>query len=318
VTRLAWVVGPSGLLGKSLVAEVRNRTDWELFDSPSLPWNSSDRVETEIDELSGRFFASAAGREWTILWAAGAGVIATTEEKLEAEVDLFGRVLDGLGAQLKSNGLADSGSFFLASSAGGVYAGATAPPFTEKTDVAPLAPYGRAKLKMEAALATFAEHTRVATLVGRIANLYGPGQNLAKPQGVISALALAQLSPTPASIFVSLDTMRDYLYADDCASLVCDGIERLSIERVGGDHVVKVLASGVTVSIGALLGVFRQLARRHPNVAMGASPLAAMQVLDLRLRSVVWPELDRRELTPLAVGIRSILTEIALKKQQSS
>ena len=64
---------------------------------------------------------------------------------------------------------------------------------------------------MEADLRRFAAATGTAVLVGRIANLYGPGQNLAKPQGLVSQLCLANLTGQPLSIYVSLDTLRDYL-----------------------------------------------------------------------------------------------------------
>ncbi|MER6941761.1 hypothetical protein, partial [Nocardioides sp. NPDC000441] len=36
------------------------------------------------------------------------------------------------------------------------------------------------------------------------------------------------------------------------------------------------------------------------------------QARDLRVRSVVWPELDKRTQTPFSVGVRRIADEIAL------
>ena len=63
-------------------------------------------------------------------------------------------------------------------------------------------------------------------LVGRISNLYGPGQNLAKPQGLVSQLCRAQLTRQPLSVYVSLDTMRDYLYVDDAAAMVVAATRR--------------------------------------------------------------------------------------------
>ena len=59
---------------------------------------------------------------------------------------------------------------------------------------------------------------RPPVLIGRIANLYGPGQNLAKAQGLVSQLCAAQLERARSSIWVSLDTLRDYLFAPDCCS----------------------------------------------------------------------------------------------------
>ena len=92
------------------------------------------------------------------------------------------------------------------------------PPFTEHTEPAPISPYGRAKLRSEEIATAFAVRTSTALLVGRLANLYGPGQNLDKPQGLISQLCRAQLTRQPLSVSVPLDTMRDYLFVDDAAA----------------------------------------------------------------------------------------------------
>ena len=146
-------------------------------------------------------------------------------------------------------------------------------------------------------------------LVGRISNLYGPGQNLAKPQGLVSHICRAQLSGQPISVYVSLDTIRDYLFVDDAAALICDGLDRLGSEPAG-TAVTKILASQRGVTVGALLAECRRLFKRAPRVVLGSSPFAKLQVRDLRMRSVVWPELDRRALTPLPVGIDATAADL--------
>ena len=63
-------------------------------------------------------------------------------------------------------------------------------------------------------------------VIGRIANLYGPGQDPTKAQGLVSQLCRAHLERRPTSIYVSLDTARDYLFVDDAARLVLGATER--------------------------------------------------------------------------------------------
>jgi UDP-glucose 4-epimerase len=122
---------------------------------------------------------------------------------------------------------------------------------------------------------------------------------------------LAQCSDRPAAIYVPLDTIRDYLYADDCAGLILDAIDRAHAEaRSGPISVTKILASGDGVTVGNLLGVLKVITKRRPNVTLMSSPIAALQASDLRFRSVVWPELDARELTPLAAGIRATVDSV--------
>jgi UDP-glucose 4-epimerase len=203
------------------------------------------------------------------------------------------------------------GRFFLASSAGGVYAGAPNPPYSEKSEPQPLAPYGFAKLAAEQAAAEFGADSGTRVLVGRIANLYGPGQNLDKPQGLISVFARAYLTGQPVTVYVSLDTLRDYIFINDAADLVADCLVRLSEADVRpGETITKIIATQRADTIGALIGACKTVFKRRPRVVLGASPYAKAQAHDLRLRSVVWPELDNRPFTPLPVGIDATVRDM--------
>jgi len=70
----------------------------------------------------------------------------------------------------------------------------------------------------------WSQRNEASALIGRIANLYGPGQNISKPQGIISQICRSYLLGYPLSIYVSLDTLRDYIFAPDCAALVADAL----------------------------------------------------------------------------------------------
>jgi UDP-glucose 4-epimerase len=198
----------------------------------------------------------------------------------------------------------DAGNFFLASSAGALYAGSQAPPFDEGTPIAPISAYGETKAAMESSVRDWASETGGRVVVGRIANLYGAGQGLEKPQGLISHIIRSHLVRTPISIYVPLDTMRDYLYAPDCGELVVDALQQLSqTEPDAGTVVTKVLASHQHATVGRLLAEMRRIFKRSPQIILGSSPEAALQAHDLRLGSIVWTDLDRRQTTPLSVGI---------------
>jgi UDP-glucose 4-epimerase len=245
---------------------------------------------------------------WNIAWCAGAGVVATPSEVMETERATFTAFL----SKLSGHGDAiKKGAFFLASSAGGVFAGSADPPFTEETPPHPLSPYGAAKLAMEDELVTLARATGMRTVVGRIANLYGRGQNIEKPQGLISQLCKARYTGLPVSIYVSLDTLRDYLFVADCAEMVVGalcGVRRPQPQRAD-PVVVKILCSGRSTSIASLIEETRRVLRRRPRVLLDISPAPA-HVRDLRLRSMVWPELDRLAHTPIPVGIAATAEDV--------
>jgi UDP-glucose 4-epimerase len=287
-----------GLLGSHV--EGRLRAAGADVRTVAVPWADHDAALDVL--LHAAAEAALATPIWRLAWCAGAGVVATPPAELEAEVRLFEAFVDGLRAP--------PGSMFVASSAGGLYAGSPDPaPFDEASAVVALAPYGVAKIEMEELAGRLARRgTRL--LVGRLSNLYGPGQDLSKPQGLISQLCLAHESRGTLNLHVSLDTLRDYLFVDDAAAMIVAGVDLVDAEPAG-TTVTKVLASGRTVSIAGVVGEASRVLRRHPRLS--TRPSSGHQVRDLRLRSVVWPQLDSMARTPLAAGLRATAADVAAR-----
>ncbi|SDO41065.1 UDP-glucose 4-epimerase [Cryobacterium flavum] len=302
---LSWVIGAGGLLGSGLVRHLQAVGEI-VVRGPRVRWGTPDAV-TDLAAGLSHLVATSDGRDWQVYWCAGVGVTGSNAEAFRAEVSTFEAFLESARG-LSANSL-ERGSFFVASSAGGVYGGSHGAPFHELSETAPLGDYGWAKIAIENATAAFSKSTGVRCLVGRISNLYGPGQSLAKPQGLISHLSLSSLTRKPLSVFVSLDTLRDYLYVDDGAELIVAGCRRLR-QSTGAPFHIKIIAAGRSVSIGALLSEFRRVSGRRPEIVMGSSPQSALQNIDLRLQSRYWPELDHRAKTNLTDGIARTLQDI--------
>lgn len=309
---LTWVIGGGGLLGQSLETELRQSTRlWHPAEP--IPWSAPGAGASELRQCAGEFLRAAGGRPWTVAWCAGAGVTGSSAAALQLELEAQGQTLDALAAAPRGS----DGAFFFASSAGGVYAGVSAPPYDESSPVRPLAPYGQAKLDGEALVASWSRQTGMPSLIGRIANLYGPGQNLGKAQGLISQICRTHLTGQPLSIYVSLDTLRDYLFAPDCARLIVAGLARLRQDESSTEPLVvtKILASQRAITIGAVLGEMRRIFKSSPHIVLGASAVSAMQARDLSLRSRVWPELDRVSLTPFPVGVATTSADLLRRLQ---
>lgn len=299
-----WVIGAGGLLGSAVCRQLTQ--DDRVVLTQDVPWGapagSLAALEAGIERLL------ALGPRWRVLWCAGAGVIGTGQDQLDEEVEVLTGFLDRLLVAVA--GREDlAGALFVASSAGGVYAGSTGPPFTELTEPRPISPYGEAKLRSEQLAGAFGRASGVPTFVGRIANLYGPGQDTTKPQGLISQLCRAHLVRQPLSIYVPLDTARDYLFVDDAARMVLAGLEQVVRERPDGSR-VKILASQRPTSVAAILAELRRVTKRRPQVVLGDSPTARYQVRDLRFRSLVWPTVDTCVRTTLAAGILATLESL--------
>jgi UDP-glucose 4-epimerase len=305
-----WVVG-RGLLGGAVVrAAVRRGVT--VADIPPLPWGRPAELDATV-AAGIRTLLDLDADNWSIVWAAGGSSVASGADATSRESAEFARVTAALAAQLMDS--ARPGTLFLASSVGAVYGGATDPPFTEATPPAPISPYGELKLAMEVTAADFARSTGTRVVIGRISNLYGPGQNLDKAQGLISTLLVSRFGGDPAQIYVPLQTVRDYLFVDDCAELVLDCLERASGEP-SAMVVTKIFGSDQPVDISSLLAYLRYVSRALPAVTIGSRPSTRLQALDLRVRSEVWPELDRRERTPLAAGFHATMLDVLQQLQQ--
>lgn len=306
------MIGGRGLLGKSVKRAIAARSNWVDFDADPLPWGDTAGVAQAARAAMMRLTAEAraAHESWSVFWVAGAAVTSSPPEQLERELAEFTEVLTAIASVQKP--LRRSGSLFIASSAGGVYGGSANPPFDEESQPYPLGGYGHLKLAAETAARAFGIASGIPTLIGRITNLYGPGQRLDKVQGLISHLASSSLTGTPVKIFVPLDTVRDYFYVDDCADLIIRAVERLVVESKGAPLVVtKILGSGQSVTIGSLLGYLRGISKKPTRLVLGATGATREQALDLRMSSTVWRDLDSTDKTPIVAGFHATILDLA-------
>ena len=290
-----WVVGAGGLLGRAIVRRVP-----DAFVGRPVPWERPHEA-AQVLSRNVRDYAEVARNEWTVVWAAGASVVSTDERLASLELEQFRAAVTGVREHLP----AGRGVFFLSSSAGGVFAGSTGAPFDENSEATPLSAYGRLKVAMElAALEALGEHCQVS--VGRFSNLYGPGQNLGKAQGLISQLCLHALTRKALSIYVPLETMRDYLYVDDAAALASASIQAArESSRVGAS--MRVLASGEPATVARIVGLIERQYHHRLLISLGVHPSSAFQVRDLRLRSIHDQEQRGLVRTTLAVGVAKVL-----------
>jgi UDP-glucose 4-epimerase len=235
--------------------------------------------------------------------------VATSPAELDEESSTWELFLSRLGSELDASpGLRSlPGRVFLASSAGGVYAGNPDRPLTESSAPLPVSPYGRAKLRQERALEEWAARRPwISTLTARISNLYGPGQNMSKPQGLISHMSRCLIHRQPVHIYVPMDTIRDYLFVEDAARAIVRWMERLSEDaRRSGSalRVLKICASEGETTIAGLVGAFRQMAKRNLRVVSGLHPVRGQQPARLQFRSTVWVDEPVPARTGLLAGI---------------
>lgn len=238
----------------------------------------SDRITWSDAVLARRQLASAARSVvpddadlWSVAWCAGASTMRSSASDMSRETGYLSVFLDALAEALNGD-RAKSGVVFVASSAGGIYGHGSSATITEHTAPAPTTEYALGKLEQEAALRRFHQATGMRCLTGRISNLYGTSQNLAKAQGLVSHLCRATLGRRPLIVTVPLDTRRDYVHAGDAGRRILHWID-VAHDRPTECR-TKLIVSGRSATVSEILASVQRVSRLRPPVvfARGTTP----------------------------------------------
>ena len=84
-------------------------------------------------------------------------------------------------------------------------------------------------------------------------------------------------------IYVPLETMRDYIHAQDAASCIVK--TTLSIRQKGGGFYMKLVASEKAYSIAEIIAIFKRAAHKNIKVIHYAIPTAAYYQKNIQYRS---------------------------------
>ena len=301
-----WIIGSGGLLGSAL-----SRATRESFRASPIDWSSADAAITGLSTNLQTFFTATKAQPWCIIWAAGQSTTGTSRAATAQELHVFQAFVNELKQQAPNS----QGTFTLASSAGGVYAGSQHPPFTSSTEPTPISAYGELKRSQELATEPLAR-AGISTTIARIANLYGPGQDLTKLQGVVSRLCLSATSRAVINIFVPLDTLRDYIYVDDAAQrlLYWSGIHHT---RDHENPTVRVIASGQPMSLGHVINTVQDVLHTRIPVSFGSNSAAQAQAPDIRLHPDEDETIAAMPLTPFPAGVRRVFEDLLERTQRS-
>lgn len=292
-----WVIGAGGLIGSAIVRTSSIRA----FASAKIPWATADAQTMLRNELN-RFVDWVGNDTWGIVWAAGVGVMHTDQTSLDLEIATFAAFCARM-AEVFPPG---QGGLYVVSSAGGVYAASENPPFGVDTQPHPLSAYGRSKLEQER-LATKALSSHIPVTIGRMSNVYGPGQNVSKQQGLVTQLGLCSLLNRPATIFAPLSTLRDYIFVDDAARAVAADVCRMS-RACEPSAVRKIVCSGRSTSIAELIAIVEKTTGR--TLPLIHSLTGHPYVIDLRLKGPPHLLATDTSATSLEVGVSIVFQDL--------
>ncbi len=301
---IAWVLGSGGLLGAALNRTLRRKGTELISPAERFRWANATQFASQLEAAVQAFAASVRSAErWEIYWAAGVSTMGSSERDLALETRSLALLLRLVESE--SRLVATPGSVAFASSAGAIYAGSPDYLINENTTPAPTTSYGREKLTQEDLMRSFADANRGrAVLLARLSTLYGPGQSFGKQQGLIAHIARCILRNRPIQIYVPLDTIRDYITADDAADAM---VAALRVTRAEPGVLTKIIASEQPTTIAEIISIFKRIARRAPRIITSASKLTGIYPRRVQFLSLVAPKCAWAPKTSLLVGIAQVM-----------
>lgn len=308
---LVWIIGANGLVGSGVKKGISSRDNFILFPSPALNWGDKSELIKQFHQISDSFFlyAKQNSLKWSICWTAGSSKIGSSKLETDYELESLSHLLEIVQLNANRNQISMNGVVFFASSAGALYSGNTEPPFTESTEPTPTSAYGYLKMRMEAQLHSFFEKTQIRIVLGRITNVYGPGQSLSKSQGIVSELLKSQFYPSNTTqIFVPLETRRDFVYINDCGNIILSSVER-ALELAPAIH-TKIVSSGTHATIADIIGFVTRITKKKINAIYSQKDETSLHSLDLRVKTIVWPDISDFQKTPLPAGISACRQDV--------
>lgn len=302
---IAWVVGAGGMLGSALCRSL-SMTGTHLFLPPErFEWDIEERAAGQLEAAARAFAASVAeaDSDWQIHWAAGLGTMGSARAAVVGETQLLKRLLDSIERQPALASV--RGTLLMASSAGAIYAGSNAEVIDEASAIAPTTHYAREKLEQERLLAEFVTaHPNSGAMIARITTLYGLQTMVGKRQGLIAEMARRIVRNQAANIYVSLDTIRDYLAVDDAADAMVATVQSMSAKP---GVLVRIFASGQATTISEITAIFRKVSHRKPLIITSGSTLTQLYKRRIQFRSLHAPIETGRPATSLVVGIARMI-----------
>lgn len=148
-------------------------------------------------------------------------------------------------------------SLMFISSGGTVYGNVETMPIPEDARTHPDSGYGVLKLAAEKYIQMYTHRYGLAATIARVANPYGPGQQVGRGQGVVAAFLEMAMESHSATVFGDGGNVRDYIHVQDVAAAL------LSLSACCDVPQVVNVGSGVGHSITEVLELVEATSGRH-------------------------------------------------------
>lgn len=255
------VLGASGFIGGHLIASLAESGHQVVAYARHFDTNHSISADSNIEYVTGDFCNEPRWNELLTGVQVCYHLISTTVPKSSNDdpiADVTGNIigtLHFLEAAKKKNV-----RIVFASSGGTVYGRINTDSIDEHHPTDPLCSYGITKLAIEKYLLLYRELHGMRSVVLRIANPYGEGQQPDAIQGAVAVFMGRVLRGHTIDIWGDGSVVRDYIYVQDVVQAMIAASEyggRLNVFNVG---------SGVGVSLLELLAMIEQVTAKKADI----------------------------------------------------
>ena len=290
-------------MGSALRRGLTDRNVSLFVPRETFQWNDISKLQSQISASVAEFaYCSEAAGNWRIFWAAGVGAFSSLPSQMASETCALRMLLHELA--LRPGTAARQGVLVFAGSAGAVYAGSMDEVMTEDTLPAPTTAYGHEKIAQEQMLRSFTiRQPKVRCTIARISTLYGVQPEAGKRQGLLSHMARCIVRNIPVHVYVPLDTIRDYVHADDAAHAMISA----SLAGHPARIVVKIVASEQPATIAEIVSIFKRVSRRFPRIITSARQESSLYSRRIQFRSLTSRRDDGHRDKGLLVGISELM-----------
>ena len=242
------VLGAAGFLGRHLVSELLAMEHTVIVYDRRFDATNSTLKSEKLKYITGEFSKE---HRWTEILKdvqVCFHLISTTVPKSSNDDpidDVQGNIIGTLN--FLENAKKYKIRIVFTSSGGTVYGAVAQDSIDEKHETNPLCSYGITKLAIEKYLLLYQELHGLKSVVLRIANPYGEGQNPDAIQGAIGVFMARALRGHTIDIWGDGSVVRDYLYVSDVVKAM------IAASSYGGSSHVFNIGSGIGVSLREIL-----------------------------------------------------------------
>jgi UDP-glucose 4-epimerase len=240
----AVILGAGGFIGTNLARQLC-LDNWEVicFDRHDrAAWPSQvQRIIGDFSAPPGELIDAMKNAHIFHLISSCRPSSTTVQLTRQVHVDLVGTI-----QCLEATRHADNKWVFI-SSGGTVYGESKTDTITETHSTEPLCPYGVIKLSIENYFQLYGRLHQTPFVILRLANPYGPWQDISKGQGLITTLLQKAMRQESIEIWGDGNNVRDYIYIDDAVA----GIVQAALAGRSGETYN--IGTGAGTSITALI-----------------------------------------------------------------